>query len=245
MMRTPSRPIVLAAGLAVMMHLLLFAAVRPADDVRLGGMPVPPKTTYLFSEASQQPVLGNEVRMVKSPVMFSLPSKLGFSRELLENDVATPLNTRSRPRQSESFLQADIAAQTKADPSILNELMLTTGDASAPALPVEIFQSLEKRPAARRVNLAPELKERLVGGIILPPELNVELSSAWEVRASVSVSEQGMVKHVFLDQPLEPAPLNQQLLQLLYSLRFKPGEGIDGSIEIYSPEPVSGEEVAP
>ena len=42
---------------------------------------------------------------------------------------------------------------------------------------------------------------------------------------------------MFLEQPLESAPLNQQVLQLLYGLRFKPGAGsVEGSIEIYSPE---------
>ena len=123
--------------------------------------------------------------------------------------------------------------------------MLTTADRSALDLPSGIFQSEEKRAAARRVNLTAELKERLQGGVVLPPVLNKTGSSPWEIHASVSVSEQGTVKHVFLDQPLDVEGLNQPLLQLLYGLRFKPGEAVEGSIEIYSPEAVPSEEVAP
>ena len=238
MIQAPTRGILWAALLAAALHALLFLAVRPTNGESLGGVRVAPETNYLSKPPGKLPMAGTGIRTIKSPVVFSLPTGMGFSRELLVQDVATPLNTFSRPVPAENFLEIDPVAH-EADLSLFpRDLMLTAGEASAPALPVDIFQPLGKRPAARRVTLAPELKDRMVGGIVLPPSLNQGASAAWEVRASISVSEMGSVRHVFLDQPLDSAPLNQQVLQLLYSLRFKPGETIEGGIEIYSPEAV-------
>lgn len=222
----------LAVPLAVAMHLLFFMAVRPAGMNRLADRSAPPGTCYL----SRVPKLGNDIRTVGSPVLFSLPSKMGFSRDLLESDLRTKL-TFTQQAESDTFLEVDSAARTGSARFVPQELMLTVGEGAGPRLPEATFQTLEKRRPGRRVHIAPELKARLVGGVVLPPELNQETETAWQVRADVSISRQGVVRHVFLDQPLESAPLNQQVLQLLYGLRFKPGDGsIEGCIEIYSPE---------
>ncbi len=244
MKHAPSRAIVLATLVAAMMHLLLFAAIRPKADVNLTGIPVPPKTVYLLPLSETVSMSGKEVRTIRSPVMFSLPSNMGFSRELTQQDVRTRL-TFSQEMETEQFLDVGFVSGEKAGTLDSKGLMLTAAASAGPGLPVEIFQANEKRPAPPRVNLAPELKKRLAGGVVLPPELNKDSSSPWEIHASVRVTESGMVRHVFLDKPLESVQLNQSLLQLLYDLRFKPGPSIEGSIEIYSPEAVSSEEVAP
>ena len=240
----PSRELFVPAGLAVIMHLLLFAAFQPKTGRDLGGILVAPNTSYIGPAVSGPSMSGNEVRTIQSPVIFSLPSNMGFSRELTTQDVRTRL-TFSKQVETERFLEVESTIRDADAQLHPQELMLTAGTSSAPELPTDIFQPRQNLLAARRVNLAPELKERLLGGIVLPPALNQETSNPWEVRASVSVSEQGSVKHVFLDQPMDSATLNQQLLQLLYGLQFKGGETIEGSIEIYSPEAGSGEEIAP
>ncbi|MDH3346060.1 MAG: hypothetical protein OEL75_02635, partial [Kiritimatiellaceae bacterium] len=125
-------------------------------------------------------------------------------------------------------------------------LMLTATDRTGPRHPGEGLKTEVERPFARRVYVAPELKERLEGGIVLPPELNMESDTAWEARAAISISGDGLVKHVFLDQPLESTELNQQVLRLLYGLHFKVGElPVEGRIEIYSPESSSGGDLQP
>jgi hypothetical protein len=231
------RGLLLASALAVALHGLLFLAVRPGlNGGRVGGMPVAPQTSYLPRAPGKLPMAGNEVRILGSPVLFSLPSGMGFSRALMQQDVATRLDTLSRPQESEQFLAIDTAARDTARQLVTPDLLLSSGKGGAPALPEGIFPASENRPSARRVTIVPELKERLIGGIVLPPALNQEVPQGWEVSASMSVSELGTVEHVFLNRPLEPAALNQQVLQLLYGLRFKPGAAVDGSIEIYSPE---------
>ncbi len=240
----PSRAILLATLLAVMMHLLLFAAIRPISDINLRGMPVPPKTSYLNSSSDKLVMSGKEVRTIRSPVLFSLPSNMGFSRELKQQDVHTRL-TFSQDVEPEQFLKVDYVKSQFRGLLAPKELMITASAPAGPDLPIEIYQFEGKRGSAPRVNLTPELKDRLDGGIILPPALNKETPKPWAIHATLSITEEGLVRHVFLDQPLELMKLNQELLQLLYSLHFKPGNRLEGSIEIYSPEAVLTKAVAP
>lgn len=237
MTATPNRRIIeLAVCLAIMMHLLLFLAVRPATGNALSGVPVPPATAYLANPSGQLPGGGGgNARTLWSPVLFSLPTKMGFSGEMLNENLKTRL-TFSRPIESEQFLKMD-AAPGGTEPSLDPQALMVTGGSVSPRLPVETLQAAEKKPAPRRVYVAPGLKERLVGGVVLPPELNQGAAGSWEVRAEVGISKQGRVEHVFLDRPLESPSLNRQVLQLLYGLRFSSGAGpVDGSIEIYAPE---------
>jgi hypothetical protein len=232
----------MAAFIAVSLHALLFLVSRPPTVNRLAGMPMTPKTRYLGGGGNELYVFESDPRLVSSPVLFSLPSKMGFSRELMDKDVITRL-TFSQQVEAEQFLKVDLLA----DKTALNaqQLMFTARHPQSPALPSDIYAKPDRRASARRVQLAPELKERLIGGIVLPVELNQEVSKAWEIRAQVNVSAAGTVKHVFLDQPLESRELTMRILQLLYSLRFSPGTPIDGVVEIYSPETMTVVEVQP
>lgn len=230
----------LAVSLAVMMHLLLFMAIRPASGDGLAGAPVPPETHYLAHQSGSVPAQGSDIRTVWSPVLFSLPSKMGFSRDLLQEKLHTRLTFR-QPDETESFLDVNLASRDAGAEVIPQELMLTAGRRAAPRPPSSVYH-VGTRPAPHRVYIAPELKERLVGGVVLPPELNQRGDAAWEVRADMSISKYGAIRHVFLEQPLEAAPLNQALIQLLHGLHFKSGEGpVDGRIEIYSSEAVRDE----
>ncbi len=235
------RSIALAVCLAVMMHLLLFLAIRPANGDGLAGAPIPPETHYLDNSSGPVPAHGSDVRTIWSPVLFSLPSEMGFSRDLLQEKLRTRL-TFKQPDETESFLGVVPVSRDAGAEVVPRELMLTAGRRVAPRPPAGVIQPVENRPAPRRVYVAPELKERLVGGIVLPPELNKKEDAAWEVRADISISKQGAIQHVFLEQPLDAAPLNQAIIQLLYGLRFKSGDGpVEGRIEIYSSEAASVE----
>lgn len=235
MTRASGRAFALAGLVAILMHLFLFAAVRPQPGLGLGGALVPPTTRYLGEGSLVVAQSSVDVRKIWSPVVASLPSPLGFSRVLGENDVKTRLSF-SQPVKAEQFLVIDPAAQFDEKALASRDLMLTEQVGSDPSPPSNVFQPNASKPAARRIDISPGLKDRLVGGVVLPPELNQPAESPWEARASISVSELGTVEHVFLDQPLASIPLNQQVLQLLYGLRFKPGKAVEGNIELYAPE---------
>jgi hypothetical protein len=233
----PNRAIVWASVIAGVMHLLLFVAVQPSNGSGSDTQSIqPPRTRYLVQAGGPHSMIGFDVRTVKSPVVFSLPSRAGFSREHLKQSVQTPrfVLQQSSP---DRFLEVDLSAQPEGVYLQPHELMLAGGEPPAPGLPSHASVFAEKRPSAPRIHLSGALKERLLGGVVLPPELNREVTAPWEARASVSVSKQGGVEHVFLDQPLEPALLNQEVLRLLYGLRFKPGGSANGRVEVYSPAP--------
>jgi len=226
------RSLGMAASLAILLHLLLFLAVRPSTG---HGHPPPkaPLTRYL---AAARPPAGTDIRVAGSPVLFSLPSRMGFSSALLHARLRTKLDLKQR-KEPETFLEVS-TLPPEASPG---KLMLTAGGSHAPGLPALPVQPPEKRTSAQRIQISPRLRERLEGGIVLPPELNQETPAAWQVQAEVGISAQGEVLHVFLDHPLESKALNQQVLQLLHGLRFKPGDSpAEGRIELYSPKPTEG-----
>lgn len=234
MTSSPRRGIMLAVGTAVAMHLLLFAVALPSNSRRMKAVQIPPVTHYTMQSVDENTDEGM-VRMIKSPVLFALPTDVGFSRELLENDVQTSKTLLQQFTHSEAFLTLNPDAGNAADQLHPGTLMISSAARSL-GLPVEWTAGEAPVTTPQRVSLDPDLRERLVGGIILPPELNQTAEHPWSVRASLDISEQGSVDHVFLDRPLESASLNQQVLRLLYGLRFKPGDATTGSIEIYSPE---------
>ncbi|MBT8041530.1 MAG: hypothetical protein KJN98_00005, partial [Pontiella sp.] len=240
MTHTPDREFASFIMLAVGLHLLFFVVVRSKASDAAGVYPAPPATRYLAKSGKVLPnAYGSEVRTVKSPVVFSFPSGVGFSRELMKQDVRTRL-TFSQQKKTEQFLEIDPFSDLSAQRFRAENFMLSSSDRVAPGLPAGTAVIDSKGPSARRVTIAPELRNRLVGGVVLPAALNQETAMPWEVRASMSVSKAGAVQHVFLNDPLESVPMNQEVLQLLYNLRFSPGDSIEGSIEIYSAEaPVS------
>jgi hypothetical protein len=227
------------------MHLWLFMGIRPANGNGLAGAPVPPETYYLAKTSGPASEDGVDVRAIWSPVLFSLPSEIGFSRDLLQEKLSTRL-TFKQPDETESFLAVDPAPRDVGMEVAPQELMLTAGKRSAPKPPHGMLQSVQDRPPPRRVYVAPKLMERLVGGIVLPPELNVQAEAAWEVHADMSISKQGTIRHVFIAKPMEDEPLNRAIIQLLYTLRFKAAdEPVEGRIEIYSPDVSQSEGASP
>jgi len=238
------RGIVAALLLSVALHLALFLSARTRGNHGMGAVQAAPATTYLAAYAGMRDTQGLEGRMINSPLVFSLPTPVGFSQVLGEGDVRTRL-TFTKPSRTERFLAVD-PAQADADGSFApDSLMLSGGVGNGPGLPGSGVPVAERRPAAARVVLSAGLKERLVGGVVLPPSLNQETPKPWEVRATITVTGDGMVGHVFLDQPLESAALNMQVLQLLRGLRFKSGGPAEGVVEILSPEPAAAGRTAP
>ena len=240
MIYAPGMGWTLAAGAALSLHLLLFVAVQPSRGNTADRPSAPPRTRYLTSASGGAASPESDVRTVRSPVVFSLPSAMGFSQELLNNDVKTKLSFLQTVK-TEHFLEVETGPQYAGEWLVPLDLRISSRE-KGPPLPVVVADGELSRMTGTRVVLAPELKTRLVGGIVLPPELNGSVETPWEVHASISVSEQGSVRHILLEQPLESPERNQQVLRLLYGLRFKPGEPIESGIGIYSPE-ANGETV--
>lgn len=231
----------LAISLAAMMHLWLFTGFRPVERDGLAGVPVPPVTAY-SARPSGAAVAVDEVRRVWSPVLFSLPSEMGFSRELLQEKPNTRLTFRQEDAP-ERFLPIEPAPRSHGPGVVPEQLAVTAKSRPTLAAPRMAPDEPERRPA-RRVFIDPDLKARLIGGIVLPPELNRTGSTAWEVHADISIARDGSVQHVFLEQPQAVPDLNLTVLRMLQGLQFRPDtRAAEGHIEIYSPRaaPTDGE----
>ena len=72
---------VLAAGAALSLHLLLFVAVEPSRGHSADRSAAPPLTRYLPVSTGDAVKAESDVRRVRSPVLFSLPSTMGFTQE--------------------------------------------------------------------------------------------------------------------------------------------------------------------
>lgn len=230
----PSKGMLLASAVALLMHLCLFTVVRSSDGGERTEVLVSPQTRY--AEPSPTKDATNEmVRVVDSPIIFSLPSQMGFSRSLGVDDVQTRKTFMQPPIRSEHFLQTSENAQTASD-HIHPERLMISAARREPFLPEPVAAEPAPFPSSKRVILSSGLQDRLMGGIVLPAGLNKTFDKPWMVHAFINISDQGEVEHVLLDQPVEPASLNREILHLLYTLRFKPGKALDGNIDIYSPD---------
>lgn len=239
-----SRGMCLAVMLALVMHSLLFVMTRNTSHNVLAGIRVPPHTYYQTPVIEPVPMLGSNVRTILSPVVFSLPSSVGFSRELGEQDVRTRL-TFTKPVETERFL--DVDTRLYEDASQAADFMVSaTLRPADPAVPENAYRVVAVPASARRVTMDQALLSRVEGGIVLPQILNQPAEKPWQVSASVHVAENGVVEHVLLDSPLESPAMNQEALKVLYDLRFRPGDAVDGDIQINAPNPAAASnEVVP
>ncbi|MCF7848722.1 MAG: hypothetical protein K9M45_07730 [Kiritimatiellales bacterium] len=231
------RPMRYAVGSAVALHLLFFSLFRAAPQSYTQDHPAPPSTGYLFSPtATAAASAAGDARLVWSPVLFAFPSKMGFSRDLLQERLHTRLSFKQE-REEESFLVAEDGLLVGKDAVPVAKLSLSSARRPGPPLPVSPVEPGGSELSSRRIYMAPELKSRLKGGVELSADLNKAGWSAWQALADVTVSEQGTVRHVFLEKPLQPPELNQAVLQTIYRLTFSPAAWpVHGRIEIYSPE---------
>lgn len=232
----PAFPVVGAIGIALLFHLLLFVSMQltePAEQTPFVERLSPPTTFY--ASASTMPISssGYDVRSVWSPVLFALPTKMGFSSELRRQNLGIQL---SEPEQvkAEKFLDAVLPAHPADTPVDFSRPPLVQPRRNGPALP-PVKSRGATFPEPQRIHLASGLAARLAGEITLPPSLQKGSEQPWQVDAEIHVSESGLVEHAFLRMRADSVELNDQVLRFIYGLRFSPAQSAtDGDITISS-----------
>ena len=160
-----------------------------------------------------------DLRVMWSPVLFALPTPMGFSRTPSDGD------DHDRPR----------VQRPSVEPLLLSPPLATSATAMVPAVPLPIFSDgarFQLDEAAPIFASLPALTNLLTIEIVgdladfqtlkktlptLPSELTTD---SWTVIAYVDLDRAGSVRHVFLDPPSSLAAFNAQLLQALYRWRF-------------------------
>ena len=240
-MTLPNHPMKFIIGVAILFHLLLFTIAKPIFPKKQQA-PMPPTTTYLSKRPNSTDPL-NKLN-IWSPLLFSLPSEMGFSHDYLEQKLQTHL-TLPPPEKTNYFLHLS-PQQIFATFIYTGKKRLLTHPETTP-LPLPADPSLTPPPPstkkAPRIRLSQTLKPRLDLPQTLPPLLNQPTPNPWEAHATIKISAYGRVEQIFLRKPIEDPQLNKAVLLWLYNLHFKPADQPEtGTLELFSPAPKTEEE---
>lgn len=237
------RGALIASGIAVGVHVLLFLGVPKTESSDSMLRRKAPFTGYNVFPASAEDVLVgvNAVRVFNSPVHFSLPTSMGFSRFLKMERVEARTFFVPQVEPAETFLDMELPVQPIRSTEDFRKLQVlkTTRPLAVPSL--LDTRPTKEIPALKRFLMDDALLDRLAADPVFPKEFDQPVEKAWEISATVQVTESGRVEHVFLEHPVEDAVLNQKILQFLYGLRFTSGAPIEATIQIYSPEATTAE----
>lgn len=173
-----------------------------------------------------------DLRVMWSPVLFALPTPMGFSRTSATGEG------RDHPR----------VQRPSVEPLLLQPAPVAAG---APVVPVPAAPAFNDGVNFRLAGPAPifaavppptnSLALVWLGGLAqaqalektlpaLPPALVAE---AWSILAHIEVNREGGVQHVFLDPPSASADFNAQLVQALYRWRFAASAaGVQGVVRL-------------
>ena len=225
----------LAAPLAFVWFFFWGLLWDPAPYTPLRGVPrfvpharfLPGRTAAAGDEAQR------DLRVMWSPVLFALPTPMGFSRTPAAGDG------HDRPRVQRPSLDPILLLP----PQDVNRGMVVS------AAPVPAFAAgdhfnvdgvtpvFDAQPAATQALVVELLGELAVVQPLekplpaVPPELAAD---SWGVSAQVDVGREGGVRHVFLDPPSTSTDFNVQLLQMIYRWRFTPPTtDLHGTIRLY------------
>lgn len=224
-----------AVLLAAVWHLILFGfSARPAT--RGTAWPVVPAVTYLPLPVDNT-VTGfqRDVRAVWSPILFSLPSAVGFSHAALTNRIGfqPPLEI---PPAAPFYLHR---AASEFEPIALSAGGIATGamtglPRSVPAGGLEL-PALAMPVTSTGATLQVELSGSFGGGkfvdMRVPVDVSVMKEKPWEVSAFVKMNDEGRVVHAFLETPSPLREVNALLVRTLLAWRLqKPGAVRDGRV---------------
>ncbi len=194
---------------------LPWVLLQPTRGMVARPKPATPAFSYLPIDTSAREMApDDDPRAVWSPVLFSLPSPVGFSRPLLSGRAGI-----GAPLESPGVTRLSLAWEAPAPaPLVPERIRLEALDPSlgTPRPPVRL-------PPAAALQV---LRQSGFGGadapqMPLPDPARLGLAG-WETEALIEADELGTVHHVLLNPP-PPAEDARQLVQSLYRWRFAPG----------------------
>jgi len=237
-MTFPRNPIKLIIGIVILFHLLLFSIATPPAPQKKQ-YPIPPKTTYLFPEQRSKSMTSTlNQQNIWSPLLFSFPSKMGFSHDYLMQRLQTRI-TFPAPERAKYFLQLSPQELFNTFTSTETKKLLSRPEKTRLPLPLAPKSThLPQKKEAPRLRLSSNLKPRLDLPVSFSDPLNQPTQKPWVAHAKISISAYGRVEHVFLKKPIEDPELNKAFLLWIYNMHFKSTpHSTTGTIELFSPYP--------
>ncbi len=161
----------------------------------------------------------SDLRVMWSPVLFALPTPMGFSRAPAAGDG------HDRPRVQRPTIEPQLMPPPPAAlltpvvpaprPPEFNDGVHFRLDGATPA-----FAGLPAATNALTVEVLGALADLRCLATPLPPLPPDLAADSWTIAATLEVGREGRVLHVFLDPPSASAEFNAQLTQALFRWRF-------------------------
>ncbi len=234
----------LAVALAVAWHVFWGVWFQASPAPEPARAPAVPEVSYLPipDGLASGETISADVRALASPVLFSLPTPMGFSRSALTNEIGS-LPPLAVPGDTVAFLERSAPTDERIVQmgDSLEELMRESG-ARFPLRVPEVSALAESSAGATGETIQIEFLGGLAGRrfqrMDLPDDPRVRGDAAWEAGAFVEVDAEGRVRHVLLEKPSASAKLNGMLVRALLGWRLeKPGTPHSGRVVFRYPGP--------
>lgn len=212
----------LAFVIAAALHVTWWVGVPAVGMVRTGSdRDSGPVVSYVPT-----PVEDADMRMIRSPTVFSLPTPIGFSRNSLEQPLLTPppvdiaavppafriRNGEMDPNEGRSAMQGRPVG-----------VALTPIELARPVVPSPTFvRRGTETNAAIQLIWMDGLGANKSQAIPVEPGSIWDDEKPWEAIAVVVVDPEGSVNHIFIEKPTASAKRNLEFARLLRSLHVTP-----------------------
>lgn len=225
---TPRRFWVWAVLLAASWHALWWVWLSPRwCAARPHGLPAV-RMTYL-AERGELAEDGQEQRNSRrlwSPVLFALPTPVGFSQAVLEKDFALrpPLEAPGGSAMYLEYTPAPSAPLEGLVPGLpdLVQKTLQTYPGQSPARSVFTRDRQSRSTAPLTVEFGAGLADVEPLEFATPKWGRLPGGKAWEATAVLMVDKYGMVQHTLLESSSTSDRLDRDLVRFLKKLRFGP-----------------------
>ncbi|MBN1267980.1 MAG: hypothetical protein JXB04_00180 [Kiritimatiellae bacterium] len=215
---------IVPSALAIAWHGLWWAVLAPAPARARGWLPRAPKVVFAPGEAHEDPE--GDPRAVWSPILFSLPTPVGFSRPIMTGagSVRPPLTA---PHNPAVYLERS-ATVPDAAPALRRERL---EDQVGRVLDEVRFDLLDAPPfRLRGAHGAAGPNVEFIDGLSAAdferadlPAGELQSTAAWEALAYLEVDAQGRLVQVLIERPTDSTARNEALARALR--RWTPAAG--------------------
>jgi hypothetical protein len=225
---------IIAIGFALVWHAVAWSTLTLAPRRTPVERPAAPRVVYM-------PLMANgdvtnqlsDARVVWSPVLFSLPSPLGFSKPFpgfngaprpingLTTGPPEPLITDPAPAPGSQLGQTEAYRQRLQEPAAL-----------APPVSGTLVPAPVDPEASCTVTLAQGLSPELVANHPFPLRGEELGKRPWEARAALVFTEEGLPRSVVLQESSGDAARDDLLVRRLYQWRATPGAPARGIVVV-------------
>ena len=211
-----------ATGLAFALHGIWWYLAASPDGPAHAPVPVLPVASLVYVP---DPASMEDARALGSPVLFALPTGLGFSGEARAESRAAPSGLRGAESWPVLMDPASVPQGTDDFLPPLDQVVVRT-PSSFSALP-EVSRTFNLPTGSTGFVLriywpdgTPSLRGGLPGAGVLAPVLK---DRPWELGALLEFDDQGTVRHVFLEKPTPDRDRNEVVARALRALRVDSG----------------------